>query len=38
VYRDGQLVTTLKGAHIAQEFMQMVSEYIENRFGTRETA
>jgi (E)-4-hydroxy-3-methylbut-2-enyl-diphosphate synthase len=35
VYRDGQLVTTLKGAHIAQEFMQMVSEYIENRFGTR---
>jgi (E)-4-hydroxy-3-methylbut-2-enyl-diphosphate synthase len=35
VYRDGQLITTLKGAHIAQEFMQMVSEYIENRFGTR---
>jgi (E)-4-hydroxy-3-methylbut-2-enyl-diphosphate synthase len=35
VYRDGQLVTTLKGAHIAQEFMQMVSEYIENRFGAR---
>jgi (E)-4-hydroxy-3-methylbut-2-enyl-diphosphate synthase len=35
VYRDGQLVTTLKGAHIAQEFMQMVSEYIENRFGSR---
>ena len=35
VYRDGQLVTTLKGANIAQEFMQMVSEYIENRFGTR---
>ena len=34
VYRDGQLVTTLKGANIAQEFMQMVSEYIENRFGT----
>ncbi len=35
VYRDGKLVTTLKGAHIAQEFMQMVSEYIENRFGSR---
>jgi (E)-4-hydroxy-3-methylbut-2-enyl-diphosphate synthase len=34
VYRDGQLVTTLKGAHIAQEFMQMVSDYIENRFGS----
>jgi (E)-4-hydroxy-3-methylbut-2-enyl-diphosphate synthase len=35
VYRDGQLVTTLKGAHIAQEFMQMVGEYIENRYGSR---
>jgi (E)-4-hydroxy-3-methylbut-2-enyl-diphosphate synthase len=33
VYRDGQLVTTLKGPTIAQEFMQMVSEYIENRYG-----
>ena len=33
VYRDGQLVTTLKGPSIAQEFMQMVQEYIENRFG-----
>ena len=33
VYRDGQLVTTLKGPGIAQEFMQMVQEYIENRFG-----
>jgi (E)-4-hydroxy-3-methylbut-2-enyl-diphosphate synthase len=34
VYRDGELVTTLKGARIAQEFMTMVQEYIENRFGT----
>jgi (E)-4-hydroxy-3-methylbut-2-enyl-diphosphate synthase len=33
VYRDGELVTTLKGAHIAEDFMQMVSEYVENRFG-----
>ncbi|MFN3266574.1 MAG: flavodoxin-dependent (E)-4-hydroxy-3-methylbut-2-enyl-diphosphate synthase, partial [Deinococcales bacterium] len=29
VYRDGELVTTLKGAHIAQEFMGMVAEYVE---------
>jgi (E)-4-hydroxy-3-methylbut-2-enyl-diphosphate synthase len=34
VYRDGELVTTLKGAHIAEEFMGMVQTYIENRYGT----
>ncbi len=33
VYRDGELVTTLKGPHIASEFMQMVQTYIEGRFG-----
>jgi (E)-4-hydroxy-3-methylbut-2-enyl-diphosphate synthase len=33
VYRDGELVTTLKGAGIAEEFMNMVQTYIENRFG-----
>ncbi len=33
VYRDGALVTTLKGAHIAEEFMGMVAEYVENRYG-----
>ena len=33
VYRDGALVTTLKGAHIAEEFMAMVAEYVENRYG-----
>jgi (E)-4-hydroxy-3-methylbut-2-enyl-diphosphate synthase len=33
VYRDGQLVTTLKGPTIAQEFMAMVTEYVENRYG-----
>jgi (E)-4-hydroxy-3-methylbut-2-enyl-diphosphate synthase len=33
VYRDGELVTTLKGPRIAEEFMQMVQEYVENRFG-----
>jgi (E)-4-hydroxy-3-methylbut-2-enyl-diphosphate synthase len=34
VYRDGELVTTLKGSSIAEEFMGMVQTYIENRFGT----
>ncbi len=33
VYRDGALVTTLKGAHIAEEFMGMVAEYVEKRYG-----
>jgi (E)-4-hydroxy-3-methylbut-2-enyl-diphosphate synthase len=33
VYRDGALVTTLKGAHIAEEFMGMVAEYVDNRYG-----
>ncbi len=34
VYRDGALVTTLKGPTIAQEFMVMVQEYVDNRYGT----
>jgi (E)-4-hydroxy-3-methylbut-2-enyl-diphosphate synthase len=33
VYRDGALITTLKGAYIAEEFMGMVAEYVENRYG-----
>ena len=33
VYRDGALVTTLKGSSIAEEFMGMVAEYVENRYG-----
>jgi (E)-4-hydroxy-3-methylbut-2-enyl-diphosphate synthase len=33
VYRDGELVTTLKGATIADEFMAMVQTYVETRFG-----
>lgn len=33
VYIDGQLATTLKGDHIAEEFMGMVEEYIQKRFG-----
>ena len=33
VYRDGELVTTLKGPRIAGEFMEMVQTYIEGRFG-----
>ncbi|GIW27077.1 MAG: 4-hydroxy-3-methylbut-2-en-1-yl diphosphate synthase (flavodoxin) [Meiothermus sp.] len=33
VYINGQLATTLKGDRIAEEFMGMVEEYIQKRFG-----
>jgi (E)-4-hydroxy-3-methylbut-2-enyl-diphosphate synthase len=33
VYIDGQLAATLKGDRIAEEFMGMVEEYIQKRFG-----
>jgi len=33
VYIDGQLATTLQGHTIAEDFMNMVQEYIEQRFG-----
>ncbi len=33
VFVDGKKVTTLRGAHIADDFTAMVLEYVENRFG-----
>jgi (E)-4-hydroxy-3-methylbut-2-enyl-diphosphate synthase len=33
VYIDGQLATTLQGDSIAEEFMKLVNDYIEKRFG-----
>ncbi len=33
VFIDGKKAATLKGAGIAAEFKQMVSDYIEQRFG-----
>jgi len=33
VYIDGQLATTLQGETIATDFMQLVQDYIERRFG-----
>ncbi|WP_453960395.1 flavodoxin-dependent (E)-4-hydroxy-3-methylbut-2-enyl-diphosphate synthase [Amorphus suaedae] len=33
VFVDGKKVTTLRGPKIADEFKQMVADYIENRFG-----
>ena len=34
VFIDGEKATTLRGPGIADEFKQMVLDYIENRFGT----
>ncbi|RIH89579.1 flavodoxin-dependent (E)-4-hydroxy-3-methylbut-2-enyl-diphosphate synthase [Calidithermus roseus] len=33
VYIDGQLATTLQGNHIAEDFMNLVNDYVEKRFG-----
>jgi (E)-4-hydroxy-3-methylbut-2-enyl-diphosphate synthase len=33
VYEDGKKTATLKGDHIAQEFTQMVDEYVHNHYG-----
>jgi (E)-4-hydroxy-3-methylbut-2-enyl-diphosphate synthase len=35
VYIDGQKVTTLKGAGIAERFKQMVDDYVVERYGPR---
>ena len=34
VFIDGEKRLTLRGDHIAQEFQQIVENYIERRFGT----
>jgi (E)-4-hydroxy-3-methylbut-2-enyl-diphosphate synthase len=33
VYVDGRLVTTLKGDNIVPEFLQILEEYVESRYG-----
>ena len=33
VYVDGKKTVTLKGEHIAEEFQQIVNEYVERRYG-----
>jgi len=38
VFIDGKKVATLRGTGIAKEFEKMVADYIEARFGTRQTA
>jgi (E)-4-hydroxy-3-methylbut-2-enyl-diphosphate synthase len=33
VYVDGRLMTTLKGASIVPEFMKILEDYVEQRYG-----
>ncbi len=33
MFIDGQKVATLRGPTLAQDFMKMVEDYIERRFG-----
>jgi (E)-4-hydroxy-3-methylbut-2-enyl-diphosphate synthase len=38
VYVDGAKTVTLKGAHIAEEFQQIVADYVVRRYGVANTA
>jgi (E)-4-hydroxy-3-methylbut-2-enyl-diphosphate synthase len=38
VFIDGHLVTTLKGDHIVEEFKQILSEYVGNKYAKKEPA
>jgi (E)-4-hydroxy-3-methylbut-2-enyl-diphosphate synthase len=38
VFIDGEKVTTLRGENIAEEFRQIVDEYVENRYAKKERA
>ena len=38
VFIDGVKVKTLRGEHIAQDFQQIVSDYVTRTYGKRETA
>ena len=35
VYVDGEKTVTLKGEHIAEEFQQLVEEYVERHYSRR---
>jgi (E)-4-hydroxy-3-methylbut-2-enyl-diphosphate synthase len=38
VYVDGRLMVTLKGDNIVPEFLQLLDNYVENRYGTHAVA
>jgi (E)-4-hydroxy-3-methylbut-2-enyl-diphosphate synthase len=35
VYEDGEKTVTLKGEHIAQEFQELLEQYVARRFNKR---
>ncbi|ADV67402.1 flavodoxin-dependent (E)-4-hydroxy-3-methylbut-2-enyl-diphosphate synthase [Deinococcus maricopensis] len=37
VYQDGQLLTTLKGPRIAQDFQELLEAYVQRRYGQGES-
>jgi (E)-4-hydroxy-3-methylbut-2-enyl-diphosphate synthase len=37
VFIDGKKAVTLRGPHIAEEFQKLVADYIEQRFGRRDS-
>ncbi|MGH9555720.1 MAG: flavodoxin-dependent (E)-4-hydroxy-3-methylbut-2-enyl-diphosphate synthase, partial [Terriglobales bacterium] len=38
VFVDGRLMTTLKGGRIVAEFIQILDEYVDSRYGARREA
>ena len=38
VFVDGRLMTTLRGDHIVQEFIGILDEYVETRYGAAATS
>jgi len=38
VFVDGRLMTTLRGEHIVRDFIKILDDYVENRYGTASAA
>ncbi|WP_291427896.1 flavodoxin-dependent (E)-4-hydroxy-3-methylbut-2-enyl-diphosphate synthase [Deinococcus sp.] len=38
VYQDGQLLTTLRGPRIAEDFQELMEKYVEQRYGRAEVS
>ena len=38
VFVDGRLMTTLRGEHIVRDFIKILDDYVENRYGTGSAA
>ncbi|MGA0395319.1 MAG: hypothetical protein ACO3MW_14825, partial [Rhodospirillales bacterium] len=38
VFIDGEKVKTLRGANIAEEFQQIIDDYVDTRYGNKNSA